>query len=141
MEVGLGQSDFVLDGDPASPPKKREQSLNFRPMCVVAERLDGLIFNMPLGMEVGLGPGDFMLDGNPNKKGDTAPQFSAQIYCGQTARWIKMPLGSEVGLGPCDIVLDGIEIHQQKGGTAPSFRPMSILAKRLDASGYHLVRR
>jgi len=57
------------------PPKKREQSLNFWPMCVVAKWLDGLIFNMPLGMEVGLGPGDFVLDGDPNKKGDTAPNF------------------------------------------------------------------
>jgi len=105
------------------PPKKREQSLNFRPMCVVAKRLDGLIFNMPLGMEVGLGPGDFVLDGDPNKKGDTAPQFSAQMYCGQTARWIKMPLGSEVGLVPCDIVLDGIEIPNKKGEQPPVFGP------------------
>ena len=29
------------------------------------------------------------------------------VYCGQTAGWIKMPLGTEVGLGPGDIVLDG----------------------------------
>ena len=51
-----------------------------------------------------------MLDGDPAplpKKGGTPPQFSAHVYCGQTAGWIKMPLGTKVGLGPRDIVLDG----------------------------------
>jgi len=42
----------------------------------------------------------------PPKKG-AEPQFSAHVYCGQTAAWIKMPLGMEVGLGLHDIVLDG----------------------------------
>ena len=36
-----------------------------------------------------------------------SPQFSAHVYCGQAAAWIKMPLGTEVRLGPEDIVLDG----------------------------------
>ena len=49
-----------------------------------------------------------------------------------------MPLGTEIGLGPGGIVLDG---DHQKGGTAPNVRPMSVLAKGLDASGYHLLRR
>jgi len=65
---------------------------------------------MPLGMEVDLSPGDFMLDGDPappQKKGGRVPQFSAHVYCGQTAAWIKMPLGMKVGLGPDNIVLDG----------------------------------
>jgi len=49
---------------------------------------------MTLGMEVRLSPGDFVLDGDPAppKKG-RIPQFSAHVYCGQTAAWIKMPLG------------------------------------------------
>jgi len=34
-------------------------------------------------------------------------QFSAGVYCGQTAGSIKMPLGTEVCLGLGDIVLDG----------------------------------
>ena len=29
MEVGLGPGDFVLDGDPASPPQKGERSPQF----------------------------------------------------------------------------------------------------------------
>jgi len=32
------------------------------------------------------------------------PQFSAHVYCGQTAGWIEMPLGTDVGLGSDDIV-------------------------------------
>ena len=39
MEVGLGPGDFVLDGD--STPEKRAQHPNFRPMSIVAKRLDG----------------------------------------------------------------------------------------------------
>jgi len=76
--------------------------------------------------------------------GDPAPlpkngarQLSAYVCCGQTARWIKMPLGTEVGLDSGDIVLDGDPLPQK--GHAPDFRPMSIVAKRLNVSGYHLV--
>jgi len=55
---------------------------------------------MPLGMEVGLGPGDFVLDGDSaahQEKGHS-PQFSAQVYCGQTAGCIRIPLAMEVSL-------------------------------------------
>jgi len=43
-----------------------------------------------------------------------------------------MPLGTGVGLGPGDIVLDGAPAAppSKKGGTAPNFRPMSIVVKR-----------
>ena len=66
---------------------------------------------MPLGMEVGIGPGHIVLDGDPPRplQRDSArpPQFSAHIYCGQTAGWIKMALGTELGLSSGDFVLDG----------------------------------
>ena len=39
-----------------------------------------------------------------------------------------MPLGIEVDLGPGNIVLDGDPAPGR--GTTPSFRPMSIVAKR-----------
>jgi len=58
-------------------------------------------------MEVGLSPGDFVFDGDPaapEKKGTTPTEFLAQVYCGQTAGWIKMPLGMEVNLGSGNIV-------------------------------------
>ena len=82
-----------------------------------------------------LGPGDFVLDGDPvlSKRGikrRTAPQFSAHVYCGQTAWWIKMPLDTEVGLGPGDIVLDGAQLSPPKKGHAPNFWPVCIVAKQ-----------
>jgi len=52
---------------------------------------------MPLGMEVGLGSGHIVLDGTQlpfHGKGlSSLPHFSADVYCGQTARWIRIPLG------------------------------------------------
>ena len=42
MDLGLGPSDFVLDGDPAPPHQKGGGApSNFRPMFIVAQRLDG----------------------------------------------------------------------------------------------------
>ena len=43
----------------------------------------------------------------PAQKRGHSHQFSAHVYCGQPAGWIKMALGTEVGLCPDDIVLDG----------------------------------
>ena len=99
---------------------------------------------MKLGMEVGLGPGHIVLDGEsaPLPRKEHRPQFLAHVYCGQTARWIRMPLGMDVGLGPGHIVLDGDPVPRKRGGgTAPNFRPVSVVAKRLDGSRCHLVRR
>ena len=77
------------------------------------------------------------------KKRAEPPKFSAHVYCGQTAGWIKMVLGMEVGLGPVHIVLDGDTAPlPKKGGRAslpPNFRSTFIVAKRLDASRCHLV--
>jgi len=91
---------------------------------------------MPLGIEVGLGTGHIVLDGDPPplpKKGQSSPHFSAHVCCGQTAGWIKMPLGTEVGLGSGNIVLDGDPAFApQKEAQPPSYRPKSIVAKRLD---------
>ena len=45
---------------------------------------------------------------SPTQKGAAPPpQFSAYVYCGQTAGWIKMPLSTKVGLNPGDSALDG----------------------------------
>ena len=43
MELGLGQGDFVLDGDHAPPPQKGagRPHTNFRPMFIAAKGLDG----------------------------------------------------------------------------------------------------
>jgi len=79
---------------------------------------------MPLGMQVDLGPSNIVLDGDPappRQKRDRAPQFSAHVYCRQTAGWIKMELGMEVGLGPGHIVLDGDQAPPKKGHSLPIF--------------------
>jgi len=50
----------------------------------------------------------------------------------------------EVGFHQCDTVLDGDPASPptERGRAAlPHFWPMSIVAKRLDGSGYHLARR
>ena len=52
------------------------------------------------------------------------------VYCGQTVGWIKMKLGMEVVHGPGDIVLDGDPAPLKRDTAAPTFRPMSIVAKR-----------
>jgi len=78
----------------------------------------------------------------PKKGAEHALQFSAHFYCGQTTVCIKMSLGMEVGLSPGDFVLDGDPAPPQKGGGSAylhDFRPMSIVAKRLDGSRWHLA--
>jgi len=100
---------------------------------------------MSPGMEVGLSPGDFVLDGDPAwypKRGE-APQFSAHVYCGQTAAWIKMPFGTEVGLSLYNIVfaVDPANCRIKDVPTPPNFWPMSIVAKPLDGRRRCLVRK
>jgi len=81
---------------------------------------------MPLGTEVGPRPGDFVLDEDPaplpKKRAEPPPQFSADVYCGQTTGWIRMALGIEVGLCPGHIVLDGdpAPLPKKAGGAPPS---------------------
>jgi len=146
MEVGLSPVDFVLDGDPAPPlPKRRQSPPNFRPMSIVAKRLDGSRWH--LAWRTGGRPwssphcAGWGHSSPPQKRGQS-PQFSAHLYCGQTAGCIKMPLGMEVGLSPGDFVLNGDPAPcPNRGGAPPNFRPTSIVAKQLHGSRYHLVRR
>jgi len=66
---------------------------------------------MPLGREVGFSPSDIVLHGHlaspPPKGGEASPQFSADVYCGQTAGRMKMPLSTEVDLSQGHILLHG----------------------------------
>ena len=57
------------------------------------------------------------------------------VYRGQTVACIKMKLDMEVGLGPGHTVIDGDPAPLPKKGhtdTTPNFRPIPIVAKRLD---------
>jgi len=94
-----------------------------------------------LGTQVGLGLGHIVLDEDraPHspKEGGAPSNFwpiSVEAKWLQGSRF-KIPLGTEVGLGPGDFVLDGDPAPPfQKGNRAPNFRPMFIVAKRLDGS-------
>ena len=55
----------------------------------------------------------------PEKGVEPPPQFSAHVYCGQTAGWIKMPLDTKVCLSPGDSVLDGAQPLPTKGVEPP----------------------
>jgi len=125
-KVGLNPGDSMLDGDPAPSPQSGLSPLpNFRPISIVAKRWmhqDATWYGgrpQPRGLCVRWGL-------SPVPKRRRSPQFSAHVYCGQTARWIKMALGVEVGVGSVHIVLDGDTAPLPKKGVEsppPSFGP------------------
>jgi len=140
MEVGLGPSHIVLDGDPAPPPQKSTVPQFSAHVCCGQTHL---LIKTALRRAVGLGPGDIVQDGNPapQKGYPAAPDFSAHVYCSQTAGWIKMPLGTKVGLDSGHIALHGDSALPPtlKRDTAPNFRSMFVVAKRLHGSRRHLL--
>ena len=86
---------------------------------------------MSLGMEVALGPGDFVFDGDPasHPLRVHSPQFLSNVRCCQTTGWMKTPLDTEVDLGSDHILLDREPaLPCERGTSAPSLRPMSIVA-------------
>jgi len=95
---------------------------------------------MPLDMEVGLSPGDFLLDGNPapTQKGAEPPIYGPRLLwtngcMGQDATWYRCkprPTRHCVRWGPSSPPLKG---H------SPQFRPVSVVAKRLDGLRCHVV--
>ena len=122
MELGLSPGDFVLDGDPASPPQKGGGApQNFRSMFIGPNGWmdqDGTWHGgRPQRRRhcVRWGPSS-----PPQKGGRHPPQFSAHLYYGQTAGCIKMSLVMEVGLIPGYFVLDG-------DPPTLNFRPMFII--------------
>jgi len=79
MEVGLGQGDFVFNGDPATPKIKGHTHPTQFLAHVYCGQTAGWI-KMSLGTEVNVGSGDVMLDGvaAPPLKGHS-PQFSVHV--------------------------------------------------------------
>ena len=94
-----------------------------------------MCIRIPLGTEVGHSLGDIVLDEDPaalRKKAHAAPH---QIF-GPCLLWPNSSMDQDaswygVNLGPGDVVLDGVAAPPKRG-TAPSFRFMSVVAKRLD---------
>jgi len=130
-EVGLCPGHIVLDGDSAPLPKKggRARSPIFGPFLLWP---NGWMHHDATLLDV---------HSTHSPKWGRSPSPSlAHVHCGQTAGWIKMTLVMQVGLGPGYIVLDGDPAPvPKKGGRVPQFRPIFILAKRLDASRCHLI--
>ena len=106
MEVGLGPVHIVLIGDTAPSQKMAEPPI-FGPSLL-----------WPNGW---MHQGATWYGGRPQprrlcwmgtqplpRKGRSHTQFSAHVYCGQMAGWMKTPLGTGVDLGPGHIVLDGV---------------------------------
>jgi len=82
MEVDLSSGGFVLDGDPASYPKRGRAPLP-QFSARVYYRQTAACIKMPLGTEVGLGLRGIVLDGDPGPpplKGHTPTQFLAHVY-------------------------------------------------------------
>ena len=94
-------------GGACSPPPKGAELPNFRPMSIVAKRLDGSRCHVEGGRTQPKRHCIRWGSSSSSPKREQSPQFSAHVYCGQTAEWTKVPLGMEVGLGPGHIVLDG----------------------------------
>jgi len=88
-------------------------------------RLWGVVYRV-LGRPLQVMVGPSYATGNP-------PVLSVTlVYFCQTVAWIRIPLGMKVGFGPGDIMLDGNPALPRKEAQQPrpTFRPMSIAAKR-----------
>jgi len=115
----------------ASPPLKGHSTPSFRPMSVVAKRVDGLRCHLVLGMEVGLCRGNVVLHGSQLPlKGTQPPVF------GQCLLWPNVLMDEDVtwcGSRPRSrphCVRQEPSPPPAKGAQQPppSFRPMSIVA-------------
>jgi len=119
-EVGLGPAHVVLDGDPA-PPKGHRPSI-FGPYLLWP---NGRMDRDATWYGGRPQPGAIVLDGDPAPPPKLGQHlhFSAHVYCGQTAVWIKMPHGTEIDLGPGHTVLDGDQAPppSERGTAVPLF--------------------
>jgi len=91
---------------------------------------------MPLGVEVGLGPGDFVLDVDPAPPPQKGMEPQIFVPCLLWPNdWMDQD-GTWHGGRPAQVtVLDGVPASF----ALPNFRPISVVAKWLDASRCHLV--
>ena len=104
MEVGLGPGHIVLDMGTQVPSPKRDTARSpiFCPSLLWPFWPNGWMHQDATWYGDRHQPRRLCVRWRPcrlPKKG-WSPQFSAHVYCGQTAGWIKMTLGMEVGLGP-----------------------------------------
>jgi len=120
MPVGLGPGHIVLDWNPAeisSPKRGRSPPVFYAyllwPNCWMDQDVTWQ-GSRPQ-------PKRHCVNGDqaPLSERGQSPQFSARVYCGQTAGWIKMPLGRQVGLSQSDCVSLGPRSPLPKTGAEP----------------------
>ena len=136
MELGLSFSrgNFVFDRDPAPLPKRRRspgvEPPIFGPCLLWPNACNRCMYQD--GTWHGRKPWSsahcarWGHSSPPPKRGQSPlTQFSAHLYCGQTAGCIKMALGTEVGPGPVHILLDGdtAPLPQKRGQSPPHLLP------------------
>jgi len=81
---------LCLTWEPSPPFPKRDGVPNFRSMSIVAKRLHGSRCHIRIGRPWLTRHCFRWAPSSPPLKGH-APQFSANVRCGQMARWTKMP--------------------------------------------------
>ena len=144
-EVGLSPGDIVLDGDLAPRPPKRgkDRQILAHVYCdQMARRI-----KMPVGRALGLSPGDIVLDGDPappNKRHGTpsSPLFGPCLFwpngwMDQDATWYSGRPQSR----PHCVRWGHSSPSPERAQQPPSFRPMSIVAKRspISATAEHFL--
>jgi len=89
---------------------------------------------MPLCTDVGLGPSHIVLDGDPAaplpERGTATPHFSADVYCGKQLDASRCHLIRELASTHATYCVRWGAVPPPEGTAAPTFQPMSIVAKR-----------
>ena len=131
----------LMGTHPPSPKRRRSPRFSVH---VYRGQTAGSI-KMSLGIEVGLSPGDFVLDGNPPppKKGSEPPIFGPCLlwpngFVDEDATWYE---GVRLTSPRRHCVRWAPSFRSPKRGRSPltNFWPMSIVAKRLVGSRWHLA--
>jgi len=126
-----------------SDPQKRRQPPIFSP-CLLWQ--NGWCIRIPLGTEVGLSPGDIVIDGAqllPRLKGHSPPPNFGPSPCPLWPNgWMDWDVTWYGGKPrPRLLCVRRGPAHPKKRLSPPhNFRPMSIVAKRLDGWRCHLLR-
>ena len=144
MEVGLGPGHIVLDEDPVFHSEGHSPRFSSHVCC---GQTAGWI-KMPHGREIGPGPGDIVLDGDlesaPPKRAQQSPSTSDPCllwpngWTDQNATWYRgrpwpRPHYLRWGLKNSSL--------PPKKSTTSNFWPISVVAKLLNGSRCHLLRR
>jgi len=129
---------IVLDGDPAPSQKRHNPQFSVHVCCGQT----AVWIKMPHGTQAGLGPGDIVLDGDPAapfiKRGHSTRNFGlhgvAKRLHGSRCHLVLRSASAQATL--CYM---RTQLPPKRGTPAASFRPMSVVAKRLVGPKCHLT--